>query len=759
MELFKLMGTIAVDNTKANEAIDTTTNKAEGSESKISKAFGKVAKAGAAVATGTVAAGGAMFGFATKAAGATDRVDKMSQKIGISRKSFQELDFVCSQSGTSVDGLQMGMKTLTGAMDKAANGTKSSQQMFDKLGVSVTNSKGELRSQEDVFWDTIKALQSMDNQTEKARLATQLFGRSGSELMPMLNGASGSIEEMRKQAHDLGLVMSDDAVDAGVQFTDAIDQLQRSFGAVVSKIGVAVMPILMNLINTIRDNMPSIQSILSSVFSVFSKVVTTAVSVVGKFINKAKEVGSYLAKTFAPTFKAIEKLFMAVKNALQPLINKIKDFFSGSKEAEGAINFLKSAMEGLSNILTTVVQGITDFVNWLSSGSTGAEVFKAIIVGITAAFVAYKTATLAMTVATKAQTLATNLAAGAQKALNLVMNANPIGILVLAITGLVAAFIYLWNNCESFRKFWINLWNEIKKKVTTIFNAIKQTIQTVVNAIKSFVQKAFSTIKEKIINPIKNAYNKVKETFTNIKNAISDRITAAKTKVSDVFNGIKNSIKEKVEWARDKVKTAVDKIKGFFDFSGLKTKVKNLFDDVKEKITAPIDKAKELVDSAISKIKKLFPLKLGKIFDGIKLPHFKISGGKAPWGIGGKGKKPSIGIDWYAKAMNNPMILKRPTIFGLNDEGQLMGGGEAGNEVVTGQNTLLNMIQSAVSTQTSQTNEKLEILISMLAEYMPQVINNANKQIVLDTGVLAGQLAPGMDSRLGDINRLRERGR
>ena len=409
--------------------------------------------------------------------------------------------------------------------------------------------------------------------------------------------------------------------------------------------------------------------------------------------------------------------------------------------------------------MTTVVQGITDFVNWLSSGSTGAEVFKAIIVGVTTAFVAYKTAMLAMTIATKAQTLATNLAAGAQKALNLVMNANPISLLVLAIVGLVAAFVYLWNNCESFRKFWINLWKGIKNTVTTIFNAIKQKIQTVVNAIKSFVQKAFKTIKEKIINPIKNAYEKVKETFTNIKNAISDRITAAKTKVSDVFNGIKNSIKEKVEWARDKVKTAVDKIKGFFDFSGLKTKVKNLFDDVKEKITAPIDKAKELVDSAISKIKKLFPLKLGKIFDGIKLPHFKISGGKAPWGIGGKGKKPSIGIDWYAKAMNNPMLLNKPTIFGLNNDGQLMGAGEAGSEVVAGTNTLLGMIQSAVATQTNQTTQKLEILISMLAEYMPQVIENANKQIVLDTGVLAGQLAPGMDSRLGDINRLRERGR
>ena len=76
-----------------------------------------------------------------------------------------------------------------------------------------------------------------------------------------------------------------------------------------------------------------------------------------------------------------------------------------------------------------------------------------------------------------------------------------------------------------------------------------------------------------------------------------------------------------------------------------------------------------MVKGAIDKIKGFFPLKLGKIFSGIKLPHFKISGGKIPWGIGGKGKKPTVGIEWYAKGG----IMKRPTLFG---------GGEAGSEAI-----------------------------------------------------------------------------
>ena len=103
--------------------------------------------------------------------------------------------------------------------------------------------------------------------------------------------------------------------------------------------------------------------------------------------------------------------------------------------------------------------------------------------------------------------------------------------------------------------------------------------------------------------------------------------------------------------------------------SGIGSLIGSAMTKVKNAITAPITKAKELVTSAIQKLKNLFPLKLGKIFSGIKLPHFKISGGKIPWGIGGKGQKPTVGIEWYAKGG----IMKRPTLFG---------GGEAGSEAI-----------------------------------------------------------------------------
>ena len=100
-----------------------------------------------------------------------------------------------------------------------------------------------------------------------------------------------------------------------------------------------------------------------------------------------------------------------------------------------------------------------------------------------------------------------------------------------------------------------------------------------------------------------------------------------------------------------------------------------VWNSIKNAITSPITNAWNTVKSIIQKIKGIFPLKLGKIFSGIKLPHFKISGGKIPWGIGGKGTAPKINVEWYKKG-------------GIFDSPSLIGIGEAGAEAVVPLDTL-----------------------------------------------------------------------
>lgn len=286
IEVFKLFGSIMVDNEKANKSISETDKKAEGLGSKFISGVGTAAKWGAAIVGAAAAGAAALGGMAVSAAGATDRIDKMSQKMGLSRETFQEFDFIASQSGTSVEQLQTGMRTLTGLMDSASEGSETAVKTFEKLNLTWDDGNGKLKSQEQMFEETVTALQNMEDGTEKARLATEIFGRSGMELMPLLNGAAGSVEEMKEKAHELGLVLNDEAIDSGVQFTDTMDQLKRSFQSVTTKIGVEVMPIFQSMCDWVISNMPTIQAVFEAVFNAIEWGVTFVSGILNTFFTE-----------------------------------------------------------------------------------------------------------------------------------------------------------------------------------------------------------------------------------------------------------------------------------------------------------------------------------------------------------------------------------------------------------------------------------------------------------------------------------------
>ena len=224
---------------------------------------------------------------------------------------------------------------------------------------------------------------------------------------------------------------------------------------------------------------------------------------------------------------------------------------------------------------------------------------------------------------------------------------------------------------------------------------------------------------------------KAKEIWNNIKSTITNVVNGIKDTISKVF---------------DNVKTTVINI-----FDSVKSKATSIWNGIKTAIETPINKAKDTVKAGLNAIKGFFD-KLKIKFPDIKLPHFNIKGSfsLSPPSV------PKLSIDWYAKGG----VLNKPTLFDYNPKtGRAKVGGEAGAEAIAPIDTLLGYIRTAVKEENSGLNYYLEKLISMLAEYMPQLISGANRQLVLDSGVLVGQLAPQMDSKLGDINELRKRGR
>lgn len=591
MNIFKLVGTVFVDTDAANQSLQKTDKQANNVGTSFLNGVKKVGKFAVALGAATAAGSAALMGVAQKAAGVTDNIDKMSQKIGISRQAYQELDFITSQCGASVDGLKVGMKTLTNQMQMAEQGSSTATEAFEALGLSWTDNTGKLKDQETMMWEAFSALQSCEDQTKKAALASDLFGKAGTELMPMLNGASGSIEEMKQKAHELGLVLSDDAIDAGVVFTDTVDQAKRSLGTLVAQVGVNVMPVIQQGLDYLIANMPEIQKRAQKAFTVLSTVVSATV------------------KVFVSLVKWVEKN----KTLLTVLAI--------------AVGTLATAY-GLYN----AIQAVKTAMNVAEVASLGA-------------LIAAQLASAAATWAAMAP--------------------------LIAIVAAIAAVIAIIVLC-------VKHWDKIKKAVGDAMDFMKKKVKSVVSSVVTF--------------------------FSDLPKKASAKLDEMKAK-----------FKSKLESLQTLVKNIVSKIKGFFNF------------------TFSIPK--------------------------IKLPHFTIK--PKGWKLSDllKGIKPELDIDWYAKAMDKGMILDKPTIFGMNSKGQLMGGGEAGSETIVGTQSLMDMINGAVGSQNKMVVYYLQKMTEIMVDYFPQVIDGMDRPICFDADAMAGSMAVPMDKYLGMLKARKDRGR
>lgn len=382
-------------------AIGADTKKFDSVISKSKKVFGGFTKA---IGVGVVAAGavaGASFAISKKIAATSDNVDKMSQKIGVSREAYQEWDFILSQFGTSVDGLQPGMKSLSNAAYEASIGTKLYADAFKELKIDVENADGTLKNQEELLKETIVALQGMDDTTKRTALASKLLGRSATELAPLLNAGAGAAEDLTKKAHELGIVLDDETIDAGVVFTDTMDQLKRSMGAVGISIFGGLVPAFTNMAQWVLDNMPMIRSKFEVVFGVIKNVVTTAIDVFEQYaLPVFRKVWNYIQDHWPAMKNTFEEVFIKIgllafdvytffQKNLQPIFESIFDFIKDNwptmKEifvevferiistATDAYNFFENS---LLPVLALIFQMIKE--NWPILGDTFVNAFQAI---------------------------------------------------------------------------------------------------------------------------------------------------------------------------------------------------------------------------------------------------------------------------------------------------------------------------------------------------------------------------------------------
>lgn len=302
----------------------------------------------------------------------------------------------------------------------------------------------------------------------------------------------------------------------------------------------------------------------------------------------------------------------------------------------------------LAPALEKVVGWIGQLAGWLSNLSPEVLTIIGVIAGVVAAIapVLIILGKLAFAVSS-IMSLASTLGVGIGAL------AGPIGIAIAAIAAIIAIGVLLYKN-----------WDTIKAKLA----ALKANLIATWTNIKTTISSIVNGLKDAVVN-----------TWQSLKDNISNRVAAIKATLSSTWNSIKNT-------------------------------ASSVWNAIKSAITSPITTAYNTVKGWISKLKNLFPLHVGKIMTGLKVPHIKVSGGKAPFGIGGKGSAPSINVDWYAQGG----IFTRPTL--LSNGNRLAGVGEAGPEAVLPISKLQEMVDFGNAPGNAIMQQQTRILLAIYEE-------------------------------------------
>jgi len=179
-----------------------------------------------------------------------DMMDETSQKTGVAIGVLSGLKLAADKDGTSIEGLAMGLKGLSGKIVEANSGNKDAIALFKSLGVTVTDANGQIRPMKDVLFDTATAFSRTEDGAVKTKTAVDLFGRAGMEMIPMLNRGAEGLEREWKEAERLGLVLDEKAGRAASDFNDQLENLKGSLMGVAIQLGQALMPVLQTFITT-----------------------------------------------------------------------------------------------------------------------------------------------------------------------------------------------------------------------------------------------------------------------------------------------------------------------------------------------------------------------------------------------------------------------------------------------------------------------------------------------------------------------------
>lgn len=580
---------------------------------KFASAMAKGLAAGAvAVGTAAVALVKGVVDGAKSVAAYGDEIDKTSQKLGFSAEAYQQWDYVLNLSGTSMQSVSGGLKTLTNQLDAARSGSTEAEAMFAKLGLSLDDLNS--MSREELFSSVIAGFQGMEESTERAALANDLFGRSGQELAPLFNTTAEATQEAIDKSTEYGMVMSDELVKASAAFVDSQTTLNNTLGGLKNRLLGEFLPAL----TLVTDGLAAFLAGDTSGLDTLQEGITGFIDQLSLELPKVLDFGVGVVEAIATGIlqnapQLLETATSTIMSLAQFLIQELPTILTVGIQL--IIQLANGISTALPTLIPTIVQVVLELVNILIQNlpmilQAGVDILMALIQGIIASLpiLIEQLPTIIQTIFdTLIASIDIIIDAGVQL-LNALVEAIPIFLPVLIeelptiietiINGvvegaeaLIQGAITLWTAiADAIPEFLPQLIAALPQILMTIINALLQNIPTILQgAVQMFTAiiqaipqivisliAALPQIIRTIIQSLQQSGPQILQTtgqaLRNIVNAIpplaSQLWTSMKTVGLQLIQGLWNGISNAAAWIYSQISgffgSVLSYIKGLF---------------------------------------------------------------------------------------------------------------------------------------------------------------------------------------------------
>lgn len=330
---------------------------------KVSDISGQVADKTRGLSAAAAGVGAALLGNAYKAAQSADDLNTMSKQTGFTVEELQKMQYASDLVDVSMD-------TMTGSVQKLTKNMSNGSDVFETLGVSVTNADGSMRSATDVWYDSLAALSQIQNETERDALSMELFGKSAMDMAGIVDDGGAALQEYGQEAEDLGLILSQDSVDAANQFNDAMDQLKartaQAFLEAGASLAETLVPALEKLVEIATQVLQWFASLDGGTQAFILTVLglVAAISPIAGIISAITGVAAALNVAMLPMIATIGGIVVGIGLLVAAGVTLYQNWDTVKQKASDLWNKIKETFENIKQKISDTVEKIKSAFNF-----------------------------------------------------------------------------------------------------------------------------------------------------------------------------------------------------------------------------------------------------------------------------------------------------------------------------------------------------------------------------------------------------------